>query len=138
MSILDDGIILKSLQKSMIEAILLCDNPDLPVKYIGVDFTPPNDQKWLELVFIPNNPGSMYWGEEKVYRGMLRMILHWPNNQMGAYPPMEMLSSIASYFHKGLRLQNVEIYETPTLTAVLEKGSENLYPASLRYQSFRL
>lgn len=137
MSVLDDDLVLEALQKGVIAAVAASDTPDLPVKYLGRNWVPPNDQKWLELVFIPNNRSGDFWGDEKNYRGLFRMILHWPNDDDGAYVPIRALKSIAGYFTKGLTLQNVTIYETPDLSGVLEAGAENLYPASLRYQCFR-
>jgi hypothetical protein len=136
MSILDDDVILATLQDAVAAAMAASTTPTLPVKYIGRSWVVPDDQKWLELVFIPNNT-SDFWGNEKNYRGMFRMVLHWPNDDEGAYPPMAVLKSIASYFTKDRHLQSVQIYETPNLGGVLEDGPETLYPASLRYQSFR-
>lgn len=131
-----DGEILKVLQKAVMAAVTASTTPKLPVKYAGISFTPPNDNKWLELVMIPNNR-SDFWGDERNYQGMFRIILHWPNENAGAYGPIAVLASIASYFSKGLFLQDVQICETPNLTGVLESGTETLYPASIRYQSFR-
>lgn len=136
-TILDDDIVLAALQDGVAAAITASTTPSLPVKYIGRSWAVPDNQKWLELVFLPNNSGD-HWNDETNYRGTFRMILHWPNDDAGAYPPMAVLKSIASYFTKDRLLQNVQIYETPKLGGVLEAGAETLYPASLRYQSFRL
>lgn len=111
--------------------------PSLPVKYLGIPWTVPSNQKYLELVHIPNNRIADFWGNEKNYQGIFRMILHWPNNGGGAYTPMETISSIASYFTKDLRLPGVQIMSEPDFTGLLEMGSETLYPVSLRYQSYR-
>lgn len=137
MSIMEDDVILAALQDGVEAAVAASSMPTLPIKYLGRSWTPPNDQQWLELIFIPNNT-SDFWGSEQNYRGMFRMVLHWPNDDEGAYPPMQLLKSIASYFTKDRLLQKVQIYETPKLGGVLENGAETLYPASLRYQSFRL
>jgi hypothetical protein len=135
-TILDDRSILSALQDATEAAVLASIKPDLPVKYLGRSWTPPNDQKWLEVIFIPNNP-SDFWGNEQTYMGMYRLILHWPNDDSGAYEPIDVLASVAGYFSKDRRLQNVSICETPAFGGVLEEGAENLYPASMRYQSFR-
>jgi|SRR5882757_1450985 len=137
MSIIDDSAVIAVLQDGITAAVAASTMPTLPVKYLGRSWTPPNEQQWLELVFIPNNTND-FWGDEQNYRGMFRMVLHWPNDDEGVYPPLAVLKSIAGYFTKDRALQNVQIYETPKLGGVLENGAETLYPASLRYQSYRL
>lgn len=137
MSEMHDQTILQILQTATIAAVAASITPTLPVKFIGRTFIVPDDQKWLEIVFIPNNREGAYWGDEKDYRGLYRLILHWKNDDQGAYGPMRALASICSAFSKGSRLQNVTISDNPDLTGVLEQGSENLYPATIRYQCFR-
>ena len=132
-----DQEILELLQKATTAAVEASIMPALPVKYVGRSFVVPNDQKWLEIVFIPNNRPNGYWSDEKDYQGLYRLILHWPNDDQGAYRPMRCLSSICVGFSKGKRLQNVTISDNPDATGVLEQGSENLYPASIRYQCFK-
>lgn len=132
-----DGEILKVLQRGVMAAVTASQlvTSDFPIKFVGRSFAPPDDQKWLEMVFLPNNR-SDFLGDEKNYAGAIRLILHWPNDDEGAYGPLAVLASIAAYFSKGLFLQNVQICETPDLTGVLEGGSETLYPATIRYNSF--
>lgn len=132
-----DEEILRALQTGTIAAVAASTMPELPIKAVGRTFTVPDDQKYLELVFIPNNRGGDFWGNEKNYQGLFRLVLHWPNDDQGIYGPMGVLASIAGYFTKGLRLQKVQIYETPNLTGILEEGSEMLLPASIRYQSYQ-
>lgn len=128
--------ILKVLQTAALDAVAASTMPALPVKPYGRTWVVPNDQKWLELVFIPNNRED-YWGDEKNYTGMFRLILHWPNDDAGVYAPGAVITSIASYFAKDRPLQNVRIYDNPNSMGVLEEGSELLFPISIRYQCFR-
>lgn len=132
-----DPQILEILQEATAQAVEASSTPNLPIKFIGRTFVVPNDQKYLEEVFIPNNRQGAYWGDEKDYRGLYRLILHWVNDDTGAHPGMLALASICSFFGKGTWLQNVKISDNPDLTGVLEEGSELLYPASVRYQCFR-
>jgi hypothetical protein len=134
-----DGDILKILQQAVTAAVEASMIPTLPVKFYGRTFDPEEkapDGKYLETVFIPNNPTGGYWGDEKDYMGMYRLILHWPNKDEGVYDPLDVLKSICSYFTKDRFLQIVKISDIPTLSSVQEIGSELLFPASLRYQSF--
>jgi hypothetical protein len=137
MSDMEDHAILAILQGETTLAVEACAIPTLPVKYFGIGFTVPNDQKWLEIVWLPNNRSGDYWGDEKNYRGTYRLILHWPNDGAGPYEPMLLLSNITSRFAKNRMLQYVQIYDNPDSGGVLEQGAENLYPASVRYQCFK-
>ena len=137
MTMMEDGDILKKLQTAVIAAVAASNTPLLPIKVIGRTFVPPSTQKWLEIVWIPNNPTGDFWGDEKNYQGMIRLILHWQNDDAGAYPPLAVIASIAGYFGKDMFIPGVKISENPNLTGALENGTETLYPVGFRYQSFR-
>lgn len=131
--------ILQALQQKVIAAVAASTIPTLPIKFVNVAFSPPNDQKWLELVFIPNNPSDQTWGDEEVNRGIFRMILHWPNNGAGAYTPLDLVASIMSSFNKGERIAGLlQILNKPKAIGLIEQGSENLYPVSVEYIVFSL
>lgn len=133
---MDDGAVLETLQKATTQAVTLSTTPTLPIKFVSRTFVPPNDQKYLEVVFIPNNKPDSFYGNEQNLYGMYRLILHWPNDDAGAYAPLAAIKSIMGYFSKGLWLSGVKICETPKLMNVLPDGAETLYPASLSYSSF--
>lgn len=128
--------ILEAMQGAAIAAVAASITSEMPIKFIAVGMDIPNDQKYLEVVYIANNDTGAYWGDEKNYRGMFRLILHWPNDGAGAYEPLDVLASICAYFTKGLYLGPVKITEPPDLSGVLEQGTETLYPSSLRYSRF--
>lgn len=135
--IMDDGAILSALQKGVTAAVAASTMPALPVSYIGLTFNTPANQKWLEIVWIPNNRLGDFWGDQKNYQGIFRLVLHWPKDGGGAYAPIAVLASIAGYFTKGKLLSGVQITEPPDLTGALAEDEEFLYPASLRYVSYR-
>jgi hypothetical protein len=124
------------LQQAVLAAVSECDQPNLPIAFIDVPFIVPDDQKYLEVVIIPNESIET-WGEEKICQGLFRLILHWPKNGSGAYPPLDVLGSITRFFTKDRPLQNVRIYETATFAGVLDGGADALYPANMRYRSIR-
>lgn len=132
-----DKDIIDALQKGVTAAVAASNNTALPVKYLEVNFDKPDDGKWLEIVWIPNNDQGATWGDKVNYRGLLRLILHWPNNSGGIYAPLTLLGSVADYFHKGRLLSGVQIYEKADFTGALPEGNETLYPVSIRYQSYR-
>lgn len=137
MTTMHDIDILQTLQTAAIAAVAASTMPLLPIKAVGRTFTPPSDQKYLELIYIPNHRNGDFYGNEKNYQGLFRLILHWKNDDKGAYGPLAVLASIASYFSKDQMLGQVQITENPNLTGVLEEPSETLYPCSIRFVSFR-
>lgn len=133
--------ILQALQTGAINAVAASAMPTLPIKAIGRTFNPPGDGRYLEIVHIPNNLTGEFWGDGKTYRGLFRLILHWGLDDAGAYPPMDVIGSIAEFFPKGKTFQNgavsVKIYEKPDLTGVIEVPPELLFPVTIRYMSFQ-
>ena len=136
---MSDREILQSLQKATIAAVAASSVPTMPVAYIGRTFTPPVDQKYLEVVFIPNNGRNDFWGAEKIHRGFYRLILHWPNDNTGAYTAMNYVESVGAYFTKNTLLDNyVRVINKPDLIAPIQNGTEMLYSVSIEYQRLLL
>lgn len=133
----NESDILSALQKAVTAAVEQSDDPDLPVKYLLKTFTIPNDQKWLELVWLPNNLRNSFLGNEQHHQGILRIILHWPNDGSAVYAPVELLASITRYFENGRVLSNVQIAGKPQPTGVIEEGDEVLFPVSVYYLSYQ-
>lgn len=133
-----DVEIFETLQTAVKAAVAASTTPNMGVKFMGRTVAPPKDQKYLEVVLIPNNREGDFWGEEKNYQGIMRLILHWPVDDQGVYTPLNVVKSIASYFFNGQLLSGVQIYAKPNLMGVLEgEGGESLYPVSIRYRSYR-
>lgn len=134
---MDEAEILAALQQAVTAAVAASDDAALPVSYIDMPFAVPNDQKWLEIVWIPNNRIGDFWGDSKNHQGLLRLILHWPKSGEAAYEPLNLLGSIGVYFHNGRLLSGVQIYERPDYTGTVDGEDDMLYPISIRYQSYR-
>lgn len=139
-----DRYVLEALQKAAIAAVAASTFPTLRVQPLGKTFDPgegADPGKYLELVFIPNNGVGEVWGDGKTYRGIFRMVLHWPNSDEGAYPPIDVLASIASYFNKDARFTAGSVTVRPTtepdLASPVPTGHETLYPVSIRYLYFQ-
>lgn len=129
--------ILSALQKAVTAAVAASDTPALPVKYLLKSFSIPNDQKWLELVWLPNNDRNSFLGQEQNHRGIFRLVLHWPNTAGDVYQPTRLLESICKYFENGRVLSNVQVVGMPTTTGIIEDGDDVLFPVSIYYQSYR-
>ena len=130
--------VLEALQKAVIAAA----PGSLPVKYVGRSLDVPSDDKYLEVVHLPNNVENQYWGDSKTYRGLMRLILHWPIDDAGAYPMMDIAKTVADNFSKGSLFQDlganvtVKISENPNITSIIEQPPEMLLPISIRYIYF--
>lgn len=135
-----ERLILEALQKATLNALAASIMPNLPIKLFGRAFNVPGNNCYLEMVYIPNNITNEFWGNEKTYRGLFRLILHWGVLDEGSYPPLDLLASICSHFVKGASFTNgtvsVKIYEQPDMTGLVEGSPETLYPVSIRYMCF--
>ncbi len=131
--------VLNALQGGIIQAVANSSNPDLDVKYVGMNREKPEDDIWLELIYIPNNPEGEFWGDEKTYRGTLRLVLHCPQKNSSIYEYLNLLHSITDNLSKGLTLEDqgsnvkVSLTDNPDITGIIEEAPEILIPASLRY-----
>lgn len=134
---MNDRDILQVLQQATTAAVAASSLPTLPIKFLGRNFSIPDDQKWIEPIVIPSGAVE-FWGTERNYTGLFRLVLHWPKDDAGAYGPLDVLASVADYFSKARRLQNLEICATAAFAGVIDGGADLLYPANMRFQSFRL
>lgn len=132
----DNELILRALNGWVKDAVASV-NPVLPIAFLGRNFSPPADGKYFELVWIPSNRNNDFWGDEKNYQGSMRIILHWPNDDAGAYEPLRLFDSVLSWFKKADTPGVVKLLSTPDVMQPLEQGSEILYPATLRYRYFK-
>lgn len=132
--------ILQALQTATLAAVAASTMPTLKIKVKGRTFEIPNSQEWLEIISIPNNIDNEFWGDGKTYRGLFRLLLHWPLKEEGAYPPLAVLASIGAYFAKGKVFQNgsvsVRIYDKPDLTGMIEAPPEQIFPLTIKYMCF--
>lgn len=138
---MSERYIVEALQKAVIAAVAASTTPAIPIRMLGRVFNPPSDGKWLEIVHIPNNSNPT-WGDEQVYEGMLRLILHWPVDDQGVYNPMDLARSISSYFTKGRKMSDtgnnvtVRVTRMPMFMGVIEDAPEMLFPYGLRYRCY--
>ena len=131
--------ILQALQQKVISAVAASTIPTLPIAFVSVAFDPPTDGKWLEIIHISNNPSDFTWGGEQQCRGIMRLVLHWPNNGAGAYTPLTLLGSIAGSFNKGTKIGGfVTLLNNPKAMPIITSDNENLYPVSIEYSVFTL
>ena len=134
-----DKDILQALQQKVIAAVAASTFPTLAIKFADVAFTIPNNQKWLEIIHIPNNPSDVTWGDEEFHRGIMRLVLHWPNNGAGAYAPLELMASISASFTKSEKIGGLlRLLNKPKSMSTVNNGFENWYPVTVEYSVFSL
>lgn len=130
--------ILNLLQKKVTEVV----NNVYPVKYINTNMKA-KDKFW-EIVYIPNNIEDEFWDSGKTYRGIMRLVLHWPQDSKGVYKPMEEVERVANGLEKGLELFDdvnsvkVSITDNPDCTGVIEDEGKLLIPLTIKYLCFKL
>lgn len=139
-----DRYILEAIQKGVIAAVAASSMSDLPVRFMGRNHESEDaDKSWLEFVYLPNDVQNELWSDGKTYRGVFRLILHAPMKDLGVYAPMDLLTSIGSYFSKGSRLSDpgnnvtLRITDHPNFMGIMEEPPELLLPLSIRYQYFK-
>ena len=120
--------------------LMSSEGPMLPVAQIGALFTPPQDQKFLELTYLPNKPKVEPLGSgmfiEQVF---LQVTVHWPQGQ-GAIALADAIGAVKTHFAKGTELigsmakviVSSEPWEHPDLN-----GLDMQIPVSIPYQAFR-
>lgn len=132
--------ILKALQTAGIEAIAATVTaPAEPLLIKVIDrILEPTPLRYFEFVHIPNNRQGDFFGDERTYQGVFRILLHWTIDDEGGYPPRMLLDKVANYFPKGKHLisgpADVQIYGEPDLGGTFPSGSELIFPLSLRYR----
>lgn len=113
--------------------------PSLPVKYPGLVFFPPDDQKYIEVVLLSNDNGRT-WGKDIEYAGFIRLIVHWPVDGSGPFVPYQMQTDIANAFAKGTVFSfgnaRLQLNDVPKIMDMIEDGQEILFPVSCRYEYF--
>lgn len=110
----------------------------LPLKMPRRIFTPPNDQKYLEIIRLPNDLART-WGPEKMFRGIVRVGLHWPLDDLGEFPALQVCEQIAEAIPKGFVMEygaaRLIISDVPNIGQPLDSGQETIFPVSFTYHS---
>jgi len=134
---MNEEIVITALQASVVTSVAQSITPTLPVKYLNVTFVIPNDGKWLELVHIPNPPTDQTWGDEKIFRGLFRMLLHWPNDGAGAINANKLADSIMAGYSKSVAMNGVlRLMNQPRLSNFIEEEKGTVGVITLEYSSF--
>lgn len=129
--------------RTLQEAVTAAVDERYDIKYLNINFEPPSDKKWWEIRYFPNNIQNEFYGREKTYRGILRLILNTPQDGKGIYSTMEEVELVAEHFKKGTKFETadghiIQIVENPDVTAVIEESPYSIVPLTIRYQCFKM
>lgn len=110
----------------------------LPIKYINTNIKPPSNGKWWEIIILPLDMSNEFLGNEQTYKGVMRLILHWKQNNKGVYEPLEEAEKMLKGFPKGSSFDGVRIISNPRIDSVIEEPSELLIPLTIEYLCFNV
>lgn len=110
----------------------------LPVKYLNTNFKPPKDGKWWEIVILPYDMSNEFLGNEQTYKGIMRLILHWRQDNAGIYKPLEEADLMLRGFQKGCSFEGVRIISNPRIDTTIEEQAELLIPLTIEYLCFNV
>lgn len=138
---MNEADILNALQTALLASVAASPLPAIGLKMLGRNYEIPANAPWIEEVWIPNNVTGITWGSEQFYRGIYRVLLHYPRIDTGFIPALTILKPVVDYFAKGRKFvsgaMTVEIYENPELVSAVETGAETLFVVSIWYSSFQ-
>jgi len=141
MNVMVEKEILQALQTGLIAAVAASIAPTIGIKPVMRTFNPPAGAPWIEIVHVPNNILGEFWDASKTYRGLFRLLFRFPLLDEGAYPALDIISSVSGHFGKGSIFTSggisVRIYDEPDLSGVIEAPPYSLYPVTVRYMSFQ-
>ena len=122
-----------------VEAATAAITAPLPVQYPGVAFSPPDDNKFIEVVDLPNDTSIETWSNGSSYSGTMRILLHWPIDGKGALPGLTKLLEYKPYFAKGTVIwengNKIIITAEPTLSSLIATDRDLLQPMNIKYSS---
>jgi len=114
-------------------------NPVLPVSYENQDFTPPDNQAYLEVKHFPAENGNLAWGAATEHSGFLSVGVCYTAG--GGTPPIrDIVGALVEHFKKGTRLTKgeavVKIHVQPSAGSSVQDGHKNIIPVTIRYRCF--
>lgn len=128
--------------RGIIGAAVSAIGSSFPIQAPGRVFTKPNDGKYIELILIEDDNSNETWGNEELFSGDIRLILHWPLDDTGIYSPATEIVTLKGFFPKGRRIvygdANLLISDVPRTINAVEGDTDMLYSLVVPYQFFHV
>lgn len=130
-----------NVQLALYAGLDIAINNLLPVQYPLRSFKVPTDGKWFEIVRIVNNSTNEFWGNERTFRGIVRVILHWPIVDSGEIAPTKVLETVAANVKKGTEFvreeTRIQITDHPMIDEpIVESNGRAIMVLTLQYRSY--
>lgn len=120
------------------QAMTLPQTTDLALP--DIKFNPTNDQPYIRLSFLPNQPNTLSVGAGSIQHiGLFQLSIMWPAGQ-GIIAALETAEVIQQDFDKETRLIGtsilVSVISRPQIGGQIIDGNRTMTPVTVQYQSF--
>lgn len=123
-------------------AVALASDPALPVQFPMRNFDPPKDGRYVEVVQIRNNADGMFLGNERMYQGILRLLVHWSVDDTGSRGVTEYADKLASLIPKNTigeyGKSQVQLYSEWVAGSIIVEDGKAYLPIGARYRDFQV
>lgn len=126
------------IENALLAKVLLLETtgPSLPVAFPDIDFSAPEDGKYLSATIFYNRPKWEGLGEPTASQGLLQINVHWPRGE-GRIPAQAVADQVKQAFNKGLMLtQNsvrITINRAPWSGSPISEDSQLLVPVTISW-----
>lgn len=112
-----------------------------PVAWPNVDYTPPADQKYLAVAFLPNRNQRVAITTTTPHRrgGLLQVSVYWPRGK-GIAAPLDIAGKVAEHFPADLILAaggvTIRVTQAPDVAGLLHEDQAVQVPVSIYWEAF--
>lgn len=113
----------------------------LPISWPNVDFTPPADQKYLRVQYVPNTTTRQWIASEgrHRYQGLFQVSVFWPKGP-GEHAPREVAGQVAAHFPCDLIMVEdtieVRVTERPHVADMLIEDAAVHIPVTAPFEAY--
>jgi hypothetical protein len=111
------------------------------IAWPNVAFTPPADQKYLRVMFVPNSAGRITIDSDGPHQniGLMQVSLYWTKNG-GEAGPRERAAALAAHFPCDLRLDagscQVRISKRPDVRDLIVEDAAVQIPVMIAWEAW--
>lgn len=116
-------------------------SPALPVAWPNLPFTPPSDQRYLRVQFVPNMASRVLIDSDGAHRriGLLQISVYWTKG-VNIAGPMAVAAAIAAHFPCDTKLRSgaatVRITKTPDVRDLIVEAAAVQIPVMIDWECF--
>ena len=116
-------------------------SPALPVAWPNVAFTPPANQRYLRVQFVPNTTNRALIDSDGPHQhlGLLQVSVYWTKGQ-GETSPRDIAGDLAAHFPCDLKLHSagltVRITKKPDVRDLIVEDAAIQIPVMIEYEAW--